>query len=136
MAKYLSGLKTRIVGVFGNNDGEKNLWKIKFSEFPSGIDIHERYYETVFCGKKILVIHEPYLLDALSSSGKYDFIFYGHTHKIDLRRVENGTIVVNPGEVSGYLTGKSTCAVVDIDKKDISVYDIYNLPEVVERITF
>jgi len=136
MANLLAAVKTKIIGVFGNNDGEKNLWRRKFADFPSGIEINERYREADFQGKKILILHEPYLLDALADSGKYDFIFYGHTHIIDIRKMKNGGVIVNPGEVCGYITGKSTCAVIDIKSGKVSVHDIYNPQNIVSTLVY
>jgi predicted phosphodiesterase len=39
-------------------------------------------------------------------------VVYGHTHKPDVRK-NNGVLVVNPGETGGWLTGKSTVALLD-----------------------
>lgn len=94
-------------GVFGNNDGERLLLKEKSKNkiFPSP---HELEIE----GKKIAMFHEPYLLESVAQSNMYDFIFYGHTHKADIRKVGK-TLIVNPGESCGYLTGKATIALLD-----------------------
>jgi len=57
-------------------------------------------------------LHEPYLLESVAQSGVYDFVFYGHTHEVDIRKVGN-TLIVNPGESCGYLTGKATVVLLD-----------------------
>ena len=61
-----------------------------------------------------MVMHEHFVAEALADSGHYDLVVYGHTHVPDIRKVKN-TLVVNPGEVSTYLYGKSTVALVDLD---------------------
>lgn len=123
MVAYFKDLNMEFVGVFGNNDGEKNLWQKRLKEFKNPAKFYERFAEIDFDGKKFLVIHEPYLLDAYIASRKYDYIIYGHTHKIDLRKIEK-TIVLNPGEICGYLTEMSTAAVVDTKNTSVSVVDL------------
>ena len=48
---------------------------------------------------------------------------YGHTHKAEV--YESGrTLVVNPGEVCGYFSGKSTVALLDMDKLEAKIVDL------------
>jgi hypothetical protein len=57
------------------------------------------------------------LLKTLIKSEVFDVVVYGHTHKAEIYR--NGkTLVVNPGEVCGYLSGKSTIALLDTTKHE------------------
>jgi putative phosphoesterase len=52
-----------------------------------------------------------------------DLLVYGHTHRPDIRR--NGPLlIVNPGEVYGHLTGRSTVALVDTEKKAATIVEI------------
>ncbi|HLD30045.1 MAG TPA: metallophosphoesterase family protein, partial [bacterium] len=46
-------------------------------------------------------------------SQNYDLIIYGHTHKIDTRK-EGKTLVINPGELGGWLTGRKTFVILDL----------------------
>ncbi len=108
-AKPLKGLKAGFIGVFGNNDGERFGLRAAFADLGP---IHRAPYELVHAGKKILMLHEPDVLDALIASGVYDVIFYGHTHRIDVR--EGRTLVVNPGEAYGRVTGRATVGVLDL----------------------
>jgi hypothetical protein len=50
-------------------------------------------------------------------------IFYGHTHKPEVR-IENGRLLVNPGECCGWLSGISTVAVVDLDAMSAQIVTI------------
>lgn len=112
-------LKTRLVGVFGNNDGDKLLLRDRFKEKG---ELHEDYHELELKSKKIALMHRPKFLDALIASGKYDLIIYGHTHKLDIR--EGSPLVINPGECCGWTTGKSTAVIVDLETMKV---DIHNL---------
>jgi hypothetical protein len=68
-------------------------------------------------------MHEHHVVDALADSGHFDLVIYGHTHKADVRKVKN-TLVVNPGEVSTYLYGKSTVALVDLEKLEAEIVEL------------
>jgi len=62
--KALAQFNGTIIAVFGNNDGEKFFLRKKFSPFGN---IHERKWEGELGGRRILLIHEPDLLEALES---------------------------------------------------------------------
>ncbi|MEJ2745902.1 MAG: metallophosphoesterase, partial [bacterium] len=109
-AKEFVKLKMPLVAVFGNNDGEKLFLKERFQGIG---EIHERKWEGEMGGKKFLLIHAPDMLDALERSGAYDIIVYGHTHETVVRTGK--TLVVNPGECCGWITGRRTVAILDTD---------------------
>ena len=52
------------------------------------------------------------LLKALVESGAFHVVIHDHTHKDSIYQ-KGEMMVVNPGEVCGYLTGKSTMALLD-----------------------
>lgn len=102
-------LNAEFVGIFGNNDGDKILLRER-----SRGRIHRQPYKITFEGKRIVVLHEPDLVEDLAQSGNFDLIIYGHTHKARVEKINN-TLIVNPGEAGHWLYGKSTIAIVDID---------------------
>lgn len=108
-AGALSELDTRLVGVFGNNDGDKLFLRRRFQEFG---DIYEDYAEIELASRKIVIMHQPKFLDVLATSSVYDLVVYGHTHHIDIR--PGPPLVLNPGECGGWLTNQATIAVVDL----------------------
>ncbi len=116
-------LKAKLIGVFGNNDGDRNLLKRKFDEI--GAEIRGKFAEISVNNLKIALIHgeENDLLKALINSNYYDVVIHGHTHKAEKYRVGK-TLVINPGEVCGYLTGKATIAILDVDKREVEIIDI------------
>lgn len=115
--KLFNGLRCKYAGVFGNNDGDKLLLQER-----AGGNIHNQPYIFELSAKKIVVMHEHHLADALADSGHFDLVVYGHTHKADVRRVRN-TLVVNPGEVGAWLYGKSTVALVDLDRMEAEILE-------------
>lgn len=105
-------------GVFGNNDGETLL----LSQRSSG-RIVKSPVELSIGTKKIAMMHEPFALDALLQSQQYDFIFYGHTHKVDIRELGR-CLLINPGDGSGYIAEKASVVFLDPDSRKVEVYQI------------
>ncbi|MDO8529920.1 MAG: metallophosphoesterase family protein [bacterium] len=50
--------------------------------------------------KKVAVVHYPDLAKKLAESGKYDLVFYGHTHR-PWEETIGKCRLVNPGELAG-----------------------------------
>ena len=98
-----------LVGVFGNNDGDKLYLRERFTGVG---EIHFGPYEFELSGRKIVLLHEPRALEALVASGRYDVVIYGHTHRVEIQ--EGRPLVVNPGELGGWLTGRPTCVLLDL----------------------
>jgi putative phosphoesterase len=117
-------LNARLTGVFGNNDGDHELLKKRFSENEKCI-IKSRFAEINADGFKIALLHgdEAELLNALINSGGFDAVVHGHSHA-NVSRKKGKTLIVNPGEVCGYLTGKSTVALLDTEKQTAKIIEI------------
>jgi len=119
-AKEFKKLNSRMIAVFGNNDGERDMWRERIRDWG---EIYDNF-ETVAEGCRILMMHVPIHLEELAASQCYDVIVYGHTHRVDERRVGK-TLIINPGECGGWLTGKSTLALLDLPDKKVSFVDIH-----------
>jgi len=118
-ANEFQRLNAPFIGVFGNNDGERLYLTERFKEIGK---IYPDYHEFTFGGKKGVVMHEPKFIDALVKSELYDLVIYGHTHEIDIR--EGKTVVVNPGEACGWLTGRATAVLLDSETMKPQLIDI------------
>ncbi|NQT25425.1 metallophosphoesterase [candidate division KSB1 bacterium] len=117
VSRQLKNLSMDMIAVFGNNDGER----FGLSQaFPN--QIHRAPHLFTFNHKKILLMHEPNQLDALNSSGQYDCIIYGHTHEVDIQTGK--TLVINSGECGGWLNGRRTVAIWDIESGEVDVIPI------------
>lgn len=107
-------LNSKLLGVFGNNDGEKRGLRRKYSKLGAELS---GFAEFEFAGRRIAVYHgtvKP-VLDALVDSGKYDIVITGHSHKAEIA-MKDGTLLLNPGEACGYLTGKKTVCILEVGK--------------------
>jgi putative phosphoesterase len=79
-----------------NFDGEIKYVK---GNADHNLDLPERS-EVEFNGKKIGFTHFPDYAKKMAQSGKYDLVFYGHTHRPWDEKVGN-THMINPGELAG-----------------------------------
>lgn len=111
--KLFNGLK--LIGIFGNNDGDKFRLISAFDQI--GGEIKGDFCELVQDGIKFAVYHgtEPQLKDALIECGKYDIVIYGHTHVLENMEVGK-TLVLNPGTAHGF-GGKATIVIFDTQTK-------------------
>jgi putative phosphoesterase len=117
-------LNAKLIGVFGNNDGDHEFLKKRFSE-TENCEIRDRFAEIDANGFKIALLHgdETELLNALINCEGFDAVIHGHVHSVDVRK-KGKTLIVNPGEVCGYLSGKSTMALLDTEKREAKIIEI------------
>lgn len=120
---HFKPLKAKLIGIFGNNDGDYQFLKKRFKEINA--EIHGKFAEIVVDGVKIAMVHgdDMELLESLIGTESYDVIVHGHTHEAKIYRKGN-TLVINPGEVFGYLSNKSTVALLDTQKLDAEIVQI------------
>jgi putative phosphoesterase len=117
-------MNCNLIGVFGNNDGDHELLRKRFNE-TGNCEVRGRFAEVNVDGFKIALFHgdETELLNALAGRECFDAIVYGHVH-VTVARKNGKMLVVSPGEVCGYLTGKSTIAVLDTVKREARIIEL------------
>jgi putative phosphoesterase len=117
-------LNAKLIGVFGNNDGDHEFLKKRFSE-TSNCEVRGRFAEINAEGFKIALLHgdETELLNAVINCGGFDAVVHGHSHA-KVSRKNGKTLVVNPGETCGYLTGKATIALLDTAKREAKIVEL------------
>ncbi len=120
---HFKPLKAKLVGVFGNNDGDQNLLRKKFDEI--GAQIYGKFAELNLNDLRVALIHgeEESLLKALIKANYYDVVVHGHTHKAEVYTVGK-TLVINPGEICGYLSGQATMAILQVEKRKAEIISL------------
>jgi len=113
-------LRANLIGVYGNNDAEREVLKSNFSELKA--QIRGRFAEIDIGKMKIAMTHgeEEELLRSLIDVGSYDVVVHGHTHEVKTY-TKGKTLVVNPGEICGYLSGESTLALLDTETLNVEI---------------
>jgi len=124
---HFKPFKGKFIGVFGNNDGDHELLKMRFAEF--GLEIRGVFAEIKIDNIRIALLHggEPggppgasELLKSLISAECHDVIIHGHVHDAKAYRKGN-TLIINPGEVCGYLTQKPSVAILNTKSMDVKI---------------
>jgi putative phosphoesterase len=117
-------LNCKLIGVFGNNDGDHELLKKRFSE-TTNCTIHDRFTTVTIEGYRVALLHghETELLNAIIESESFDAVIHGHSHNMVIER-KGKTLSINPGELCGYLTGKPTLSILDTDKNEAKIIEL------------
>ena len=117
-------LKCKLIGVFGNNDGDHEILKNRFSQ-ATNCTIHGRFAQVTVDGYRMALLHghETELLKAIIDSGYFNAVIHGHSHNKGIE-VKGKTLSVNPGELCGYLTGKPTIAIIDTAKHEAKIIEL------------
>lgn len=116
----LDRLNADIIGIFGNNDGDRILLNERF-----GGRIHNQPH-TLSLGEppmRIVMVHEPKTVEALAKSGLYDVVIYGHTHIPDIKKI-GSALVINPGKLARIHKGKTTFAVLDTESMEAEIIEL------------
>jgi uncharacterized protein len=108
-ARVLAGLGCPVKAVYGNCDGEKAGLAEALEPFGF-IQAAPLVFE--HGGRRILVTHLNLPAAEFAARQVFDVVIFGHTHKPEVRR-EGKTLLINPGETGGWVTGRSTAAFYD-----------------------
>ena len=134
----------KIYFTFGNADYDDvtELWTGSKGKRVSGSDekviykntfLYKDFGEAIVEGKVIAFVHYPDIAKSLARTGKYDFIFHGHTHKPWIVSAQSPTgknyTILNPGTTGGEIY-PPTFAIWDTEKKiePFQLIRIHNLP--------
>ena len=107
-----------LLGVFGRNDGDTETLEATASR-GFGAEIYESPHSFEVGGHSIMLVHDLVEINKRSIAS-HDFVIYGCSHKLDQSK-RGKTQLLNPGEACGWLTGKCTAMVADLDTGEVEV---------------
>ena len=107
-----------LLGVFGRNDGDQTTLEATASA-GFGAEIYESPHSFEVGGHKVMLVHELAEINKRSIAS-HDFVIHGSSHKIEQTRRDK-TLLLNPGEACGWLTGTCSAMVVDLDTGEVEV---------------
>lgn len=111
--------------VFGNNDGD--LFRItQTAKSFSHITLHGEIAELILDGKRIAITHFDTVARMLATSDSFDLICFGHNHTYEVREVGK-TLLVNPGEIMGEISGTSSYAVYSTATNSVERFNLADI---------
>jgi hypothetical protein len=121
MASLFQTLDIPIYAVLGNCDLHQEY--AIFDEVK-GVKLMGRMAHLTLDGRTIAVLHsdDATHFDGLVRSGRYDYIFFGHSHARLSERIEN-THLINPGSAGRGM--HPSCAVVNLADDDVTFFTIH-----------
>lgn len=96
---FCDNFSGKIYYTFGNMDNG-HLKDFEFVPEYKNAKLFKNYGEVEIGGSKIAFVHYPRIAKELCESGKYKFVFYGHTHEPWEENI-NKCKMLNPGTVGG-----------------------------------
>lgn len=121
---HLFALKAPFIGVFGNNDGDRTLLAKRAGD-RENFDLRHEFAVLDAGERRIYLAHgaDAELIDRITALGCFDVVVRGHTHRAEIKR-EGRTLIVNPGEVCGYITGISSMAVMETEELEAEIIEL------------
>jgi uncharacterized protein len=105
-----------LLGVFGHNDGDPS-GLMAFAQQGVGMELYESPHVFDVAGRKLLLVHD--LQDLPDRAwDEYEIIVHGTIHTSEVR-TEGKVTVICPGEACGWLTGTPTCAILDLETREV-----------------
>lgn len=107
-----------LLGIFGRNDGDQEGLNATAAK-GVGMELYESPHSFEVAGHRILIVHDIGEVNRRSISA-HGFVVHGFTHKQEtITRGE--TLIVNPGEACGWLTGVCTGAILDLETGEVEI---------------
>jgi putative phosphoesterase len=123
MVKELaSGFRGPVRLVFGNNDGDRYRIASEARKYPH-LTIYGEYAGLEIDGRRFSINHFDDIGRAIVAAKGHDVVCFGHSHRFAIERVE-GSLVINPGEIYGLLTGRATFAIYDTRTDEAERVDV------------
>ncbi len=121
MIDYFEQLNIEMHVVFGNIDDRfRTTRKCEASDYVS---LHGELGAIEQDGRLIAFTHYPWFARHLAEAGNYDLVVYGHTHQCDYQALDNGTVLLNPGEIMGRKE-QPGFALYDTETNTITFYEL------------
>ena len=124
LEKY--GLPVHVI--HGNNSGD--LYALtRLSHKANGvITYHGMDAGIELGGKRIFLVHYPHYARAMATTGNWDIVCCGHSHKVQIEtipHVKGGeTVLVNPGTIGGVGKSAATWILGDLEKMEFNVHAV------------
>lgn len=112
----------------GNMEIRSKEFSFIANEYPN-LEVFEEFgvWQPKNTALNIAFIHRPNKIEVLAQTGKYDYIFYGHTHQPWIRvfSAVKEVTMANPGTLGGVFSFP-TFAILDTETRQLELKKLYN----------
>ncbi len=113
----LARLHAPLVGVYGNNDQERD--SLEKAAARHAMQLMDGALSFEAGGRRVGVVHDPRDIGT-RLPGAHDLVLHGHNHRLVLER-RGATLLFNPGECAGMLDGHNAVGIVDLAKLEVEL---------------
>jgi uncharacterized protein len=119
--------------IHGNNTGDLYTLGRLANREENHIHYHGMDAGLELAGRRIFLVHYPHYAHALATTGDWDLVCCGHSHKVHIetvRNIQGGTThLVNPGTVGGVGRAAATYVMADLDNMTFETREVSKLIE-------
>jgi len=126
--KCLTKHKLTVHLIHGNNTGD--LYSLgQLAGRPENIiQYHGMDAGITLAGRRIFLVHYPHYARAMATTGDWDLVCCGHSHKIQVEHLSNirggTTVLVNPGTIGGVGSDPATYLMGDLETMEFEQFEI------------
>ena len=114
--------------IHGNNTGDLFTLARLANREGSNIHYHGMDAGIELAGRRIFLVHYPHYARALATTGEWDLVCCGHSHKVVIDQLDNlqggKTLLVNPGTIGGVGRAPATYILADLTELQFEVHEI------------
>ncbi|MCU0648133.1 MAG: metallophosphoesterase [Gemmatimonadaceae bacterium] len=106
-----------VLGIFGRNDGDHAGLVAAASSGGVSSELYDSPHSFEVGGHSVLLIHDLGEVQQRSIDA-HEIVVHGFTHVPEMKTRGN-TLLINPGEGSGWLYGSPTAAILDLESRAV-----------------
>jgi predicted phosphodiesterase len=114
--------------IHGNNSGDLYSLARLANREGSNIHYHGMDAGVELAGRRIFLVHYPHYARAMATTGDWDLVCCGHSHKVQLETLDNikggKTLLANPGTIGGVGRAPATYLLADLERLQFEVHEI------------
>jgi putative phosphoesterase len=114
--------------IHGNNTGDLYALGRLANREGSNIHYHGMDAGIELGGRRIFLVHYPHYARAMATTGEWDLVCCGHSHKTRHEQLDNikggSTHLINPGTIGGVGRAPATFVLADLDSMTFEIREI------------
>ena len=114
--------------IHGNNTGDLYTLGRLASREENHIHYHGMDAGLELAGRRIFLVHYPHYAQALATTGDWDLVCCGHSHKTQIDAIANikggTTHLVNPGTIGGVGRAPATFVLADLENMTFETREV------------